>query len=101
MKKNPVLQLWVAIVLIAIILIFAVCNYTNNLTANFEREVVSTMEEVSAQGVVSIKTEINGKKNLLEDLAMVIEVDLNASEEELVQSIRGQLESIVAAEGFR
>ena len=64
MKRNSILKLWISLIILAIVLIFSIVFYINNLTKNFEQEVLQSMEEVSAQGVISIQTEINGKLHL-------------------------------------
>lgn len=101
MKRNSILKLWISLIILAIVLIFSIVFYINNLTKNFEQEVLQSMEEVSAQGVISIQTEINGKLHLLEDLARTVEIDVEQEPEELLKEVQTYFLPLVASNDFR
>ncbi|MBP3507313.1 MAG: GGDEF domain-containing protein [Lachnospiraceae bacterium] len=101
MKRNSILKLWISLIILAIVLIFSVIFYINNLTKNFEQEVLQSMEEVSGQGVISIQTEINGKLHLLEDLARTVEIDVEQEPEELLKEVQTYFLPLVASNDFR
>lgn len=101
MKRNSILKLWISLIILAIVLIFSVVFYIKNLTKNFEQEVLQSMEEVSGQGVISIQTEINGKMNLLEDLATIIKIDTEQEPEDILRDVRTQFTKVVESNDFR
>lgn len=101
MKRNSILKLWISLIILAIVLIFSIVFYINNLTKNFEQEVLQSMEEVSAQGVISIQTEINGKLHLLEDLARTVKIDVEQEPEELLKEVQTYFLPLVASNDFR
>lgn len=100
MKKNSIKQLWIALAILGVILIATVVVYVRALTKNFEHEVLLTLEEVSNQGMVSVQTEAKSKLQLLEDLATIIEIDLEGESADVLQDVRSELMPIVKGNEF-
>lgn len=101
LKRNSIIQLWLPLLVLAIVLISTIIFYIKNLNKNFEQEVLKTMEEISSQEVILIQTEINGKSSLLKDIATVLDIDFDAEPEYILRSVRNQLSPIVKENGFR
>lgn len=100
MKRNMMLQLGIALVLLSGILTSSIIFYIEKLNENFERELIRTLEEVSYQGAESVCNEIRSKENLLSDLSTIVEVDVTQDSDVILQSVRQQLKSIVVGHDF-
>ncbi len=101
MKRNSMMQLWLSLVLLAVILVVSVLFYIDNLNENFEREVFRTLEEVSSQEAMAIETEIQRKQDMLSDLSHVMEIDMDAEPDDILESVHTQLQPIVEENGLR
>lgn len=66
-KKKYAQALWGLLILLALIVSWLF--YTETLRDNFQNEIISSLEEVSAQGQNNMKIEINGKLELLNEVA--------------------------------
>lgn len=100
MKRNTALQLWLTLASLTVVLIISLICYIKSLNNGFQEEVLQSLEEVSYQGVVSIQTEINGKMNLLKDLATTIEIDMHEDGKDLSEIVQEQLAPIAENNGF-
>ena len=100
MKRNMVLQLTVALILLFAVLALSMIFYIDKLNENFERELIRTLEEVSYQGAESIRNEIESKENLLSDLTTMVEVDTTQDSSAILQSVQQQLKPIVTGHDF-
>lgn len=100
MKRNKILQIWISLAVLALILIISLVFYIENLNKGFESEVVQSLEEVAGQGAVAVQTEINGKMNLLKDLATIFYVDSDENPEEILKKVKDEMEPIVENNGF-
>ena len=100
MKRNMVLQLAVALILLFAILTFSMIFYIDKLNENFERELIRTLEEVSYQGAEAVRNEIESKEKLLSDLATMIEVDTTQDSQVILQSVQQQLKPVIMGHDF-
>lgn len=100
MKRNKLLQIWFSLAVLTIILISSLVIYIRNLNKGFQNEVIQSLEEVSGQGAVAVRTEIDGKMNLLKDLATVLDIDLEGEPEYIIGEVREQMGPIVENNGF-
>lgn len=95
------IQLGFSLVLLGIILITSVLFYIDNLNENFEREVFRTLEEVSAQEAMAIETEIQRKQDMMSDLSHVVDIDVDAEPDELLERVSEQFQAIVEESDMR
>lgn len=100
MKRNMVLQLAVALILLFAILTFSMIFYIDKLNENFERELIRTLEEVSYQGAEAVRNEIESKEKLLSDLTTMIEVDTTQDSQVILQSVQQQLKPVIMGHDF-
>lgn len=100
MKRKERLPFWLALAIIALVLAATLIYYINVLSNNFRKEVLQSLTEVSRQGVNAVQTEINGKMDLLIDLALVLDVDLKAEPEELIKQLQTELSPVAENNGF-
>ncbi len=101
MKRNTVFQIFLTISLLVVILTISLIAYINSLNKGFQKEILQSLEEVSNQGAVSIQTEINGKVNLLQDLATTIDIEENDAPDSLLAAVQSQLLPIAEHNEFQ
>lgn len=100
MRRNTILQLWSTVAFLAAILVISLVVYTKSLNRGFENETLQSLEEVSGQGVVAVQTEIDGKMNLLQALATMLDIDLNKDTERILRDVKNEMMPIVKNNGF-
>lgn len=100
MKRNNILQILLTVVSLSVILLVSLISYIKILNKGFQEEILQSLEEVSNQGAVSIQTEINGKMNLLKDLATTLEIPEDAKSSTMLSIVQEQLQPIVEHNEF-
>lgn len=100
MKRKEKLPFWLMLVFVALVLAISLIFYIQNLSRNFQEEVRQSLQEVTRQGVNSVQTEINGKENLLRDLATMLDIDMDAKPADLRRQVRDELTSVAENNGF-
>lgn len=100
MKRNKLLQIWVSLAVLTVVLVISLLVYIRSLNKGFEVEVMQSLEEVSEQGAVAVQTEIDGKMDLLEGIATVLEVSPEDTPEELIEKLKKELLPIVESNDF-
>ena len=100
MRRNTYTQLWRPILGLAVVLVLSLVFYMQNLNNGFSKEVLSSLEEVSNQGAISLQTEVYGKMNLLEDLAAVLDIDFDAGEADIAAEVQEVLLPVAENNGF-
>lgn len=99
MKKLKI-QFSLTFVVLPILLLIAVSIYLVNMSKSFENESMQTLEEISAQSVNAVQAEIYNKMYLVQDLAMTIDMDYTAGDEEIARSVKEQLGVVVKNHGL-
>lgn len=99
MKKLKI-QFSLTFVVLPILLLIAMSIYLVNMSKSFENESMQTLEEISAQSVNAVQAEIYNKMYLVQDLAMTIDIDYTAGDEEIARSVKEQLGVVVKNHGL-
>ena len=99
MKKLKI-QFSLTFVVLPILLLIAMSIYLVNMSKSFENESMQTLEEISAQSVNAVQAEIYNTMYLVQDLAMTIDIDYTAGDEEIARSVKEQLGVVVKNHGL-